>query len=194
MNKKNNMGKAMGKLFFKNGSDELKNVPKSFFELTATDIRGNPVSFEDYRGKHKAYLVVNVACLCGLTYGNYKQLSSMYDRYQSEGLTVLAFPCNQFKNQEKDSEEDIEEFVKTKFNAKFQLFSKVDINGSNTHPVFKYLRTHSELHDPATGLTKEIPWNFAKFLLDKEGNVIKFFHPTVEPKNFETDVQKLLQQ
>ena len=179
-------------MFFKKGYEKLDNVPKSFFELQANDIKGNPVAFQDFRGKYKAYLVVNVACLCGLTYGNYKQLSAMYDKYRNDGLAVLAFPCNQFMNQEKDGEADIEEFVKSKFNAQFQLFSKIEINGANTHPVYKFLRYNSPLHDPKTDTTKVIPWNFAKFLLDENGKVVQFYEPTVEPKDFEGDVVKLL--
>ena len=186
------MGMVIGGLFFKNKFENIDNVPKSFFELNAKDIKGNNIEFINYKNRYKAYLLVNVACLCGLTYGNYQQLSDMFEKYKNDGFTVLAFPCNQFHNQEKNSEEDIEEFVKSKFNAQFQLFSKIDVNGPNTHPVFRFLRANSELHDPLTVKSKEIPWNFAKFLLDKDGKVVKYYNPTVEPQKFEEDVKKLL--
>ena len=116
----------------------------------------------------------------------------MFEKYKKDGFTVLAFPCNQFHDQESKSETEIEEFVKSKFNAQFQLFSKIEVNGQNTHPVFKYLRANSELHDAKTGKSKEIPWNFAKFLLDKNGKVVKYYDPKVEPETFEEDVKKLL--
>lgn len=90
---------------------------------------------------------------------------------------MIGFPCNQFKNQESQSEEEIKKFVKDKFNVTFPMMEKIEVNGPNTHPLYAYLRNNSELAEKATGEAKQIPWNFAKFLVDREGHVVKFYGP-----------------
>ena len=179
-------------MFFFSENEKLLNTPKSFFDVSAKDIKGNEIKFADFKGKHKAFIVVNVACLCGFAYGDYKALNQLFVENRDKGLAILAFPCNQFKNQESGSDEEIEDFVKRKFNAEFQLFSKVDVNGEHTHPLYRFLRAHSVLHNPTTDESKQIPWNFTKFLVDRNGEVVKMFNPEDSPTLFKQDVENLL--
>lgn len=101
------------------------------------------------------------------------------------GFTILAFPCNQFFGQESESEVNIKKFVEKNFNVTFPMFAKIEVNGDNVHPLFKFLRNNSELYDPVTQTTKQIPWNFGKFLVDREGKVVGFYGPKVEPISME---------
>ena len=96
---------------------------------------------------------------------------------ENKGFELLAFPCNQFFNQENGTNEEIVSFVKSNFQSAFKLFEKVEVNGPNTHPLYRYLRSHSELYDKTTNTSKVIPWNFAKFLLNEKGEVVRFFQP-----------------
>jgi len=137
-----------------------------------------------YRGK--VVLVVNVASLCGLTDANYKQLAEVYDRLHDQGLEILAFPCNQFGSQEPGKADEIEQTC-GRYKVKFDLFDKIDVNGSSAHPIYKWLKDVL----PGT-LTDGIKWNFTKFLLDRDGKPFKRYGPTEEPKTFEADLVKLL--
>lgn len=102
---------------------------------------------------------------------------NMYEELQGKGFEILAFPCNQFFGQESGSQEEILAFVKDNFNVKFRLFEKIEVNGANTHPLYTYLRLHSELFDKNTKSARVIPWNFAKFLVDRKGEVFAYFTP-----------------
>ncbi|KAM7542395.1 hypothetical protein Aperf_G00000002991 [Anoplocephala perfoliata] len=134
----------------------------SFYSFEALDINGNKVSMEKYRGK--VVLVVNVASNCGLTNKNYPQLQELYNRYSSKGFCILGFPCNQFAKQERGSESEIKENVCSRFKVTFDLFSKVDVNGSDALPLFTYLK--NTLHGT---MGNAIKWNFIKFLIDRNG-------------------------
>ena len=101
----------------------------------------------------------------------------MHSELRDEGFEILAFPCNQFMKQEPGTDEEIKEFARGKYGAEFPLFSKIDVNGRNAHEVYRYLRSNSELYDSATGTAKPIPWNFAKFILNPEGEVVSYFSP-----------------
>ena len=103
----------------------------------------------------------------------------------------MGFPCNQFGGQEPGTESQIKQFT-SKYGVQFLLFSKIKVNGKETHPVYQFLRHNSELFDPNKGTVNEIPWNFAKFLVDREGNVIKYFNPRVEPFSIRNDIEALL--
>ena len=187
------MGGTLAKMFvFKSGKEKLAPVDKGFFDFTMTDIKGTPVDFASFKGKHKAYIIVNVASACGLTNTNYTQLARMHDQYSAQGLKILGFPCNQFNGQENKCELDIEEFVRTKFNVKFDMFSKIEVNGPNCHPLYKFLRRHSELYDPKSDTCKEIEWNFVKFIVDQDGKVIAFKPATDKPESFRPLIEKLL--
>ena len=117
---------------------------------------------------------------------------SIYEKYRAQGLEILAFPCNQFFSQESGTEKEIKQFVKETFKVHFPLFAKVEVNGENTDELFQYLRNNSELFDPKTGKASVVPWNFAKFILDRNGKVVKFAHPTVKPQELISIIEKEL--
>ncbi|CAL4988394.1 unnamed protein product [Urochloa decumbens] len=149
------------------------------------DIRGNDVKLSEYAGK--VLLIVNVASQCGLTNSNYKELNVLYDKYRQKGLEILAFPCNQFASQEPGSNEDIQETVCTRFKAEFPIFDKINVNGKDAAPLFKYLKSQK-----GGFLGDGIKWNFTKFLVDKDGKVVGRYAPTTSPLKIENDIQKLL--
>lgn len=182
----------MGNLIFKKKKEKLFNIPKSFWDLKATDIDGKEVSFETLRGK-KAYIVVNVASSCNYASSNYKGLVELYSKYKDSGLEILAFPCNQFFSGETKCELDIKNFAKKKYSVDFPMFSKIDVNGPETHEVFRYLRANSDLYDAKGQNIKSVPWNFTKFLVSANGKVIKFYSPDEPPKKMENDIESLLQ-
>ncbi|OWZ10546.1 Phospholipid hydroperoxide glutathione peroxidase, partial [Phytophthora megakarya] len=159
---------------------------QSFYELKDFDMAGNEVSMAQYKGK--VVLAVNVSSKCGLTPTNYPELQQLYAKYKSEGLEVLAFPCNQFAGQEPGSHEEIMEFVK-QYNVTFPFFEKHDVNGATARPVFTYLKT--KLPGSFGDFVK---WNFTKFLVDRNGQPYKRFAPKDRPLSFEEDIKTLLAQ
>lgn len=112
-----------------------------------------------------------------------------HNRWRNQGFEILAFPCNQFFSQESGSPAEIEEFVTKNFNVQFPVMEKIEVNGDHTHPLFVYLRNNSELFDPKTGTARVIPWNFAKFMVNPQGKVIKFFDPQVKPEEVVAFIQ-----
>ncbi|WP_281647015.1 glutathione peroxidase [Parendozoicomonas sp. Alg238-R29] len=159
----------------------------SIYEFSAQTIKGETVSLEEYRGK--VLVIVNTASKCGFT-PQYKGLEAIYKKYQEQGLEILGFPCDQFGHQEPGSENEISEFCEINFGVTFPLFSKVDVNGGNAHPLFTYLK------DKAPGLlgSKGIKWNFTKFLVDAEGNVVQRFAPKDAPEKLIKPMSKLLKE
>ena len=157
----------------------------NIYQFNADNYRGENVELLKYN--NKVLLIVNTASECGFT-EQYKGLQELYDKYHSQGLEILAFPCNQFKNQEKGNNNEIKQFCDLHFNIKFELFSKINVNGTNTLPLFNFLK------DQAPGFlgSKSIKWNFTKFLINKEGKVIKRFATITKPKQLESDIEKLL--
>ena len=159
--------------------------PGSIYDFTVKDARGNDVNLGTYKGK--VLLIVNVASQCGLTNSNYTELSKLYEKYKDQGLEILAFPCNQFGSQEPGTNEEILQFACTRFKAEYPIFDKVDVNGGNAAPLYKFLKsTKGGL------LGDNIKWNFSKFLVDKEGNVVDRYAPTTSPFAIEKDIKKLL--
>ncbi len=156
----------------------------NFHQFEAETLQGKKLSMSDFKGK--TIMVVNTASKCGLT-PQYEGLEKLYQQYKDQGLEILGFPCNQFGGQEPGSADDIEEFCSVNYGVSFTMFSKVDVNGSNAHPIFKYLKKAL----PGT-LTNAIKWNFTKFLIDAEGNPIKRFAPTTEPSKMEADIKAAL--
>jgi len=156
----------------------------NFYELSATTITGEEKSMADYEGK--VVLVVNTASKCGFT-PQYAGLQELYERYQSKGLVILGFPCDQFAHQEPGSEEEIAEFCQMNYGVTFPMFAKVDVNGKNTHPVIQLLKDN--LKSP---LGKAIKWNFTKFLIGPDGTPLKRYEPTVTPEAIEPDIQQQL--
>ncbi|KAL5698968.1 glutathione peroxidase [Ranunculus cassubicifolius] len=158
---------------------------KSIHDFTVKDIEGKDVSLSKFKGK--ALLIVNVASKCGLTASNYTELSSIYDKYKTQGLEILAFPCNQFGGQEPGSNSEIKKFACTRYKAEFPIFDKVDVNGPNTAPVYQFLKS-----SVGGFLGDLVKWNFEKFLVDKDGKVVERYPPTTSPFQIEKDIQKLI--
>jgi glutathione peroxidase len=135
----------------------------------------------------KVLLIVNTASNCGFT-PQYQGLQSLHDSFQAKGFEVLAFPCNQFKQQERGNNEEIQQFCDLHFNIKFPLFDKIDVNGSNAHPLFNFLKQKA----PGILGSKSIKWNFTKFLVNRQGEVVKRYAPTTKPEAITADIEKLL--
>jgi glutathione peroxidase len=157
----------------------------NFYELEAKKINGETVPMSTYKGK--PVVVVNTASKCGLT-PQYEGLEELYQKYREEGLHILGFPCNQFANQEPGSSEDIEEFCQVNYGVSFTMFEKVEVNGKNAHPIFKFLK--SKLSGGLLG--SRIKWNFTKFVIDKNGKPVKRFAPTTAPHKMEQTIKKVL--
>lgn len=143
----------------------------SLYDFTMDDIDGKPVNLGDYKGK--VLLVVNTASLCGNT-PQYTDLESIYEQYRDKGFEVLAFPANNFGQQEPGSNAEIKGFCLTKYSVSFPLFSKISVKGSDKHPLYRYLTEQS----PFPG---EVEWNFQKYLVDRSGNVVGRFHHRTKP-------------
>ncbi|MBW9432079.1 glutathione peroxidase [Atlantibacter hermannii] len=152
----------------------------TFHELTATSLRGQPISMADYAGK--LILVVNTASQCGFT-PQYAGLEALYQKYAARGLVVLGFPCNQFGKQEPGGVDEIEQTCHINYGVSFPMFEKVDVNGAAAHPVFRYLK--QEL--PGV-LGSRIKWNFTKFLIGRDGKPLKRFAPFTTPEKMENDI------
>lgn len=181
----------MGAIFHKKKKEKLDGIPKSIWDIEVKDIDGKLLTLKEFKN-HKALLIVNVASSWGLTNKQYRGMVKLHQKYRDRGFEILAFPCNQFMGQESGCDLDIKKFVTEKFKAEFRLFSKIVVNGQDCHPLYKYLRAGSNLYDPVTKTFQEIPWNFAKFLVDSEGKVVKMFPPSDAPEIIETDLEKLL--
>ncbi|PHI49789.1 glutathione peroxidase [Bacillus halotolerans] len=159
----------------------------SIYNMRVRTITGKDMTLHPFAGK--VLIIVNTASKCGFT-PQFKQLQELYDTYQSEGLEILGFPCNQFMNQEPDDEEGIQEFCETNYGVTFPMFSKVEVNGKNAHPLFAFLT------DNAKGMlgTKAIKWNFTKFVVDRNGEIAGRYSPNTNPKELEDVITKLLGQ
>jgi len=154
------------------------------YDFEVKDVSGNKVSMKEYEGK--VLLVVNTATGCGFT-PQYEGLQELYDKYKDEGLEILDFPSNQFANQAPGSNEEIHQFCQLKYNTTFPRFSKVDVNGENEEPLFKYLKEQKK-----SLLGTNIKWNFTKFLVDREGNVIGRFESITKPSQIDRKIATLL--
>ncbi|KAH0457204.1 hypothetical protein IEQ34_015111 [Dendrobium chrysotoxum] len=171
---------------FSKMSSRASQSVQSVHDFTVKDARGEDVDLSIYKGK--VLLIVNVASQCGLTNSNYTEMSQLYEKYKDKGLEILAFPCNQFAGQEPGSNEEIVEFACTRFKAEYPIFDKVDVNGQNAAPIYKFLKSSKG------GLFGDsIKWNFSKFLVDKEGRVVDRYAPTTSPLSIEKDIKKLLE-
>jgi glutathione peroxidase len=155
------------------------------YDFKAKAIDGRDVPLSDYNGK--VLLIVNVASKCGFT-PQYRGLEDLYERFGKDGFEVLGFPCNQFGSQEPGSETDIRSFCDLQYGVRFPLFSKVDVNGAGTHPLYEFLKKTR----PGFLGTKRIKWNFTKFLVDRQGRPIKRYPPQTAPAAIEKDIQAAL--
>ena len=147
-----------------------KNMSSEFYTFSAVSLDGKEIKMDSYKGKY--VIVVNTASKCGFT-PQYAGLEKLYEKYKDKGLVILGFPCNQFGGQEPGDESSIAEGCVMNYGVTFQMFSKVDVNGKDAHPLFKYLK--SELPGTIGG---RIKWNFTKFLINKKGQVVARFEPT----------------
>lgn len=182
----------------------------SLYDFKAKDIDGNEVDLKDYEGK--ALLIVNTASECGFT-PQYEDLQKIYELYQDKGLEILGFPCNQFKGQEPGNSDDIQKFCQINYGVTFKIFEKVNVNGENAHPLFKYLKSQAPYkgwdedhptnkildsllkeHYPEYLINNEIRWNFTKFLINSKGEVVNRFESSVSPLDMEKDIEKVLPQ
>ncbi len=180
----------------------------SIYDFSATLIEGEEIKLDRYKGK--VMIVVNTASKCSYT-PQYKDLESLYKKYNEKGLEILGFPCNQFAEQEPADNSEIQKFCQINFGVTFPLFEKIDVRGQKAHPVFKYLTEATPFEginqDNASGrmlqafLNEEFPdyllgdsikWNFTKFLIDRNGNVVKRFESNFEPMDMEEDIENLL--
>ena len=157
----------------------------TIYDYTAQSLDGREISLSDYRGK--TLLIVNTASACGFT-PQYAGLEALYEKLAPEGFAVLGFPCNQFGKQEPGNESEIGAFCQKNYGVRFPMFAKVDVNGANAHPLYKYLKRAKR------GLfgTANIKWNFTKFLVDRTGNVVARFAPTKKPDALEAPIRNAL--
>lgn len=157
----------------------------SIYDNQCKTINGDVVSMTDYKGK--VLLVVNTASKCGFT-PQFKGLEELYKKFSNRGFEILGFPCNQFGKQDPGSSEQISEFCELNYGVSFPIFEKIEVNGSNTHPLFKQLKSDA----PGLLGTNAIKWNFTKFLVDNNGKVIKRYASATTPENITSDIEKLL--
>lgn len=156
----------------------------SIYNIEVKEVNGESTSMEKY--KDKVLLIVNTATGCGFT-PQYKGLQSLYEEYKDQGFEVLDFPCNQFGHQAPGSDEEIEDFCTLNYDTTFPRFKKIDVNGENEDPLFSYLK-----EETAGKLGGKIKWNFTKFLVDRDGNVVKRFAPTKKPEDIRHHISKLI--
>ncbi|MHB8062605.1 MAG: glutathione peroxidase [Ruminiclostridium sp.] len=176
----------------------------NIYDFKVKDAKKNEVSMDSYKGK--VLLIVNTATGCGFT-PQYNGLQNLYEKYQDKGFEILDFPCNQFLNQAPGTDEEIVNFCQLNFGVKFKTFSKIDVNGKNAEPLFTYLKaaTPSDLENSETSSFKKvlmglgqsiigtnIKWNFTKFLVDQDGNVVARYSPTFKPEDIDDKIAELL--
>lgn len=156
----------------------------NIYDYTVKNANGQEVSLREYEGQ--VLLIVNTATGCGFT-PQYEGLENLYQKYQNSGLQILDFPCNQFGNQAPGTESEIQQFCSLKYNTTFPLFAKIEVNGKNEEPLYTYLKSQQK-----GTLGSKIKWNFTKFLVDRNGNVVARFAPTTTPEKLEEEIVKLL--
>lgn len=163
----------------------LTGASMSIYDIEVKTIDGENIILEKY--KNRVMLIVNVASKCGFT-GQYEGLEALHVKYAEKGLSVLGFPCNQFLAQEPGTDAEIKSFCSLTYGVKFDMFSKIDVNGDNAHPLYKFLKEK----EPGFLGSEAIKWNFTKFLVDKEGNVVRRYGSSTKPEEIEADIEKLL--
>ena len=157
---------------------------ENIYQFNFSQLDGEEISLSQFKGK--AILIVNTASFCGLTY-HYSGLEKLYQKYKERGLVIIGFPCNQFGEQEPGTSEEIKDFCNLNYDVTFLMSTKVDVNGKNAHPLFKYLK--SELKGK---LTDSVKWNFTKFLINRDGIPFKRFSSTTEPEDISASIDEIL--
>lgn len=158
---------------------------QSIYNFEVLDIHRQKTTLEPYRGK--VIIIVNTASRCGFT-PQFEGLEKLYKSYKDKGFVVLGFPCNQFGSQEPLSEPQIENFCRLDYGVTFPMFAKIDVNGANSHPLYRYLKQNA----PGVLGSEIIKWNFTKFLIDRNGKIIRRYAPSTPPESLENDIKKLL--
>jgi glutathione peroxidase len=157
----------------------------TIYDFSAKTLEGKTVSLADFKGN--AMLIVNTASKCGFT-PQYAGLEALYEKLHEQGLTILGFPCNQFGKQEPGSEEEIGAFCRMNYGVSFPMFAKIEVNGPNAHPLYEYLKDEQ----PGVLGTRNIKWNFTKFLVDRNGMVVDRFAPMTKPEEIEKSIASVL--
>ena len=157
----------------------------SVHDFEAESMSGQSKKLGDYKGK--VLLVVNTASKCGLT-PQFEGLEALYQKYKDKGLEILGFPCNQFGQQDPGSNDEIQEFCQMNYGVSFPMHAKIDVNGDTTHPIFQHLKTEA----PGVLGSQKIKWNFTKFLINKDGKVLKRFAPATKPEKLEAAIEAAL--
>ncbi|MCX6170226.1 MAG: glutathione peroxidase [Ignavibacteriales bacterium] len=157
---------------------------ESIYSVAVKSMNGKEIQLSDYQGK--VLLIVNTASKCGFT-PQFESLQKLYDKYSDKGFSVLGFPCNQFGEQDPGTDEEIKSFCSLNYGVTFPMFSKVEVNGENAHPLFIFLKAKS-----SGFLFKKIRWNFTKFLVDRQGSVVKRFSPAKDPISLENYIENIL--
>ena len=156
----------------------------TIYDFAALTNRGVEKSFADYRGK--VLLIANTASKCGFT-PQYKELEALYQKYKDAGLVVIGFPCDQFAHQEPGTDTEIEQFCQINFGVTFPLMKKIEVNGENEHPIYTFLKAQA-----GDCFGRNIKWNFTKFLVSRDGSVIKRYAPATQPMKMEKDIVEML--
>ena len=156
----------------------------SIYDFQVKDAQGNESDLSEYKGK--VLLIVNTATGCGFT-PQYDGLQDLYEKYQAQGFEILDFPCNQFGNQAPGTEEEIVDFCTSRYGITFKQFAKIEVNGDNAHPLYKWLKEQK-----GGVMGSNIKWNFTKFLVDKEGNVVDRFGSATTPEKIDAKVKEIL--
>ena len=166
-------------------SNNCNNMEK-IYDFKALTSKGKELDFKDFEGK--VLLIVNTASKCGFT-PQFAGLEALNQKYKDRGLVVIGFPCNQFASQDPGTDSEIEGFCQLNYGVTFQIMKKIDVNGDNAHPIFKYLKSQAKGF-----LTSSIKWNFTKFLISKDGTSIKRYSPTTKPEKLEKDIESFLSE
>ena len=161
-------------------------MENAFYSFSAKTLQGTEKRMSVYKGK--VVVIVNTASKCGFT-PQYAGLEELNRKYSERGLVIIGFPCNQFGHQAPGNDEEIHDFCQLRYKTSFPRFTKIDVNGKNADPLFKYLKKNSE-----STLGTTIKWNFTKFLVDREGNIVKRYAPTTEPIDIDAKIAELLQK
>ncbi|WP_288774861.1 glutathione peroxidase [uncultured Psychrobacter sp.] len=156
----------------------------TIYDFSAKDLSGNNVGFSDF--KDKVLLIVNTASKCGFT-PQFEGLEKLHQQYKDQGLVVIGFPCNQFGSQDPGSNDEIGAFCQKNYGVDFLMMEKIDVNGNNEHPLYTWLKKQE-----GGFLTDGIKWNFTKFLVNRQGEVVERYAPTTKPESIESDIVKLL--
>ena len=163
-------------------------MSKSIYDFKVRTIDGRETDLHPY--ENKVLIIVNTASQCGLT-PQYAGLQRLYEEYRDQGLEILGFPCNQFGGQEPGTNEEIREFCTANYGVTFQMFEKIEVNGPGTHPLFQFLKEQAP-YEGEPGADRDIRWNFTKFVVDRDGQVLARYEPMVTPDDFEYFIRTIL--